>query len=710
MWKRVQAATEYYAPVPGGRRFPLFRTSILLPALTVMFGMQVLRVLLPLLVYVLRDRFGLQALHLGVLAIVLFAGSFLVGPLLKALGPRRLAMFTAIGLGLARLLIQAWVWDPAVDLILAVVGTLLFLLYLPAGLVLAGWRTAGGGIGSGSTAAYALGILAGLGLDTALNGVLQTYDLAWRAGWLVLLVVLVLALLQTHLAYHDRLKVGAGSRAASARGRLLAGPWIAFGPILALEMLLFQNVARLGTLTGLSVPGAAFLAVVAHALGLVAAGWLYVMQGTPPVTRGAGGSTESVPVAVVARALAMAAGVLLVLSVIPAAPEGMDAAVLFVTGQVATAYLLMVVVGSVGAGRVSTVPPSGSLGGYGRLSPFHGVGMLIMVIILFLAYSGYDIALPFSADVLPPFAAILVGVCGVWAIVGRRRLDRANGADSLPVGLPSRIRRLMPALIVAVIAVAPLIQWAVFEPAQAREGDGLPVRVMTLNLHNGFATDGRLDLEALACVIEAENPDIVALQEVSRGWVINGTVDSLGWLQARLGMPAVYGPTAGPLWGNALLTRLPIEESELASLPTPELLLQRGYIKAKIDVGGGRPLDVVATHYHHTEDGSQVRVLESESLLQAWGEAKDLVVMGDMNAEPGSPEIETLRDAGLVEILQAAGIAPGYTYSSDEPFQRIDYIWVSPDLAGPSGSSLTDVRVTTGTASDHFGIAATLGR
>ncbi|MHB1344929.1 MAG: endonuclease/exonuclease/phosphatase family protein [Thermoleophilia bacterium] len=703
--------TEQVQPPPP--RFPRFGASVLLPAVTVMFGMQVLRVLLPLLVYVLRDRFGFQAMHLGGFALVLFAGSFLAGPLLGALGPRRLAMVTAIGVGLSRLLIQVWMWDPVIDLILAMVGTLFFLLYLPAALVRAGWRTAGGGIASGSTGVYALGILTGLGLDTALNGLLHTYDVAWRSGWIAPVLVAALVALQASLAYGDRLKTGAGSRTASACGRLLVGPWVALGPMLALQMLVFQNVARLTVLTGLSVPAAALLAVGAHALGLAVVGWLYVMQGTPAAARGAGGSPGSEPVAVVARILAIVAGLLLVLSVIPAAPEGIDAAVLFVSGQLASAYLLMVVVGSVGAGRLAVTPSDGYPGGYGRLSPFHGGGMMILVIFLFLAYSGYDIALPFSSDSLPPIAALVFGGCGVWAIVGRRRLDRAAGVDSLAVGLPERFWRLTPALLVAAVAVAPLVQWATFEPARVEAGTGDSVRVMTFNLHNGFATDGRLDLEALARVIEAEDPDIVALQEVSRGWVINGTVDVYSWLSQRLDMPGVYGPTAGPLWGNALLTRFPMIDHELVALPTPDLLLQRGYITSTVDLGGGDSLHVVATHYHHPDDGGPVRVLESEALLRAWDGVSTMVVMGDLNGRPGDPEIEMLRNAGLVEVLQAAGISPGYTYPSDAPSERIDYIWATPDLVSPATpspamSSPADVHITAGTASDHLGIAATL--
>ncbi|MHB0980960.1 MAG: endonuclease/exonuclease/phosphatase family protein, partial [Thermoleophilia bacterium] len=263
-------------------------------------------------------------------------------------------------------------------------------------------------------------------------------------------------------------------------------------------------------------------------------------------------------------------------------------------------------------------------------------------------------------------------------------------------------------LMILVTAI-PLAQLAIQEPPEAVPGDGGPVRVMTFNLHNGFAADGRLDLEALARVIEEQKPDILALQEVSRGWVINGTVDMFGRLSHRLGMPGVYGPTAGPLWGNALLSRFPLDGHELVSLPTEDLLLRRGLIDATVDVGADAPLRVVVTHYHHPEEGGPVRVLESAALLDVWGGAPRTVVLGDFNAIPCDREIETLREAGLVEVLAAAGVSPGYTYSSDEPFQRIDYIWVTPDLLAAGAGAPADVRITGGTASDHLGIAATLG-
>ena len=87
---------------------------------------------------------------------------------------------------------------------------------------------------------------------------------------------------------------------------------------------------------------------------------------------------------------------------------------------------------------------------------------------------------------------------------------------------------------------------------------GLPIRIATYNIHQGFDSFGRLALERQAQAIEASRADVVGLQEVSRGWVMNGSVDTLDWLARRLRMHGAWGPTADPAWGNAVLSRFPI--------------------------------------------------------------------------------------------------------------------------------------------------------
>ena len=77
--------------------------------------------------------------------------------------------------------------------------------------------------------------------------------------------------------------------------------------------------------------------------------------------------------------------------------------------------------------------------------------------------------------------------------------------------------------------------------------------------------------------------------------------------------------------------------------------------------------------------------------------------MGDLNAESDAPEMQRLRQADFTEVLNLGSIQPGFTYPATGPSQRIDYIWLTPDLTA------SQVVIPPDPASDHLGIAATIG-
>jgi endonuclease/exonuclease/phosphatase family metal-dependent hydrolase len=224
---------------------------------------------------------------------------------------------------------------------------------------------------------------------------------------------------------------------------------------------------------------------------------------------------------------------------------------------------------------------------------------------------------------------------------------------------------------------------------------------MSYNLHNGFNTDGRLDMEALAQIIEESDADVVGLQEVSRGWVVNGSVDMLQWLSQRLDMPYVTGPTEGLLWGNAVLSRYPIVSSETVPLPPESLLFRRGYTLVEIDIGSST-MRLINTHLHHITEDSEIRQEQVPPLIEAWGGAPRTVLLGDFNATPDSPEMQLLTGAGLVDVSAIIGPTPRYTSYSASPDQQIDYIWTSDDL------EFTDFVIPQSTASDHLPLATTI--
>ncbi len=107
-------------------------TELTLTAITVLFGMQVLRALIPGIYWILGSRMGLGAIQLGLVGFAIFLTGFLAGPLSWLLGNRRLIVVSVAGLGLVRLFMQVSWDEPLFNLGLAIIGTILFVIFLPA--------------------------------------------------------------------------------------------------------------------------------------------------------------------------------------------------------------------------------------------------------------------------------------------------------------------------------------------------------------------------------------------------------------------------------------------------------------------------------------------------------------------------------------------------------------------------------------------------
>jgi endonuclease/exonuclease/phosphatase family metal-dependent hydrolase len=262
------------------------------------------------------------------------------------------------------------------------------------------------------------------------------------------------------------------------------------------------------------------------------------------------------------------------------------------------------------------------------------------------------------------------------------------------------------AIVAVALLLAPLGLALAWQPVEPVAPDGNePLRMMQYNLHVGFSTAGRLDLEAIAAVIEAADADVVTLQEVSRGWVITGPVDMLSWLAQRLDMVPVAGPTADDgQFGNGILSRYPVVAVERGDLPSEGQALKRGYLQVDVDAGE-TTVRVIATHlyqYIDKPEDSVIRQTQVAALLAGWNSAPRTVIAGDFNAWPEHAEMVMMGDAGLQDVGGLLGSGPAYTNPADAPVQRIDYIWLSPDLT-PSSFAMPQT-----TASDHLPLLVTV--
>ncbi|HMB69536.1 MAG TPA: hypothetical protein VKU85_09490, partial [bacterium] len=143
----------------------------LLAALGTILGLQTLRALFPLLVYVLKDRAGLPSTSLGAVGILVFATAYAMPALASRAGAAALPRI-ALALTAARIGLQAWEGDPMISLALAAVGTVTFLAFLAA---LSRTET------EGEHPVY--GFVAGLLADTVIFALFGTRDLSWHGPW-----------------------------------------------------------------------------------------------------------------------------------------------------------------------------------------------------------------------------------------------------------------------------------------------------------------------------------------------------------------------------------------------------------------------------------------------------------------------------------------------------------------------------------------------
>ena len=656
-------------------RGALRETALL--ALTVLFGLQLLRVLFAELVFYVRDSLGAGSILPGVYILVLFLLSFLAAPVHRALGPRRALALTAGGLALVRLVEQLVPW-PVADLALSTAGTGLFFLCIPAYI---SHLRGGRGLEEGGHT-FAFGLLLGIGADTAIKGVFATLDLSWNPGAVTYVVVVFLFACHWLLLRSVVRQETAGPHGGT--GFIESTPLIALGAVLFLQLLLFQNIGQQTALINWDQPLVFIWIVMANAVGLVAAVGVLARPGF----------------AVWPLAAALA-GLFALLTL--GERSGVAAAMVALLGQVALSMSVAMIGVTLGSGTARR--------GIGGLAAASALGLLALLVLTYLYYVNYQFDIPGGTPVVPLIAVALI-LLGISGAVPRLRQYRA----AMPGWTPS--------VAAFVLLLMPLGYLAVWGEPRSAPPPGFPVRVMSYNLHQGFDVNGYLAIEDLAGVIEDQKPDIVAVQEISRGWMIDGSFDMLVWLSRRLDMPYAWGPAGDSVWGNAIFSRYPISEARTQPMPNNDRLqMKRSFTTARIDVGDGESLTVIATHLHNPPGDGHLREPQVRALINAWDQGQRTVLIGDLNASPHDPEIlllaeAGLRDAFLVSAPQGGGpdsrqdASPesqesrgaGYTSTSRDPTRRIDYIWLSADLKA-SNFSIADSL-----ASDHFGVAVTLDR
>lgn len=188
--------------------------------------------------------------------------------------------------------------------------------------------------------------------------------------------------------------------------------------------------------------------------------------------------------------------------------------------------------------------------------------------------------------------------------------------------------------------------------------------------------------------------DVVALQETDGGSIRSSFINQTEYLAEHAGFPHWHHQVNRDLGrfaqhANGLLSRF--KPAEVIDYKLPGLIPGRGALMVRF--GSERnPLILVILHLALSQ---RARQRQLASIVEIVKNHRHVVVMGDMNCQPSSPEMRTLlRKTDLCEPIHSLK-----TFPSWRPARTIDHILVTPSL------DVRDVHVLGHRFSDHLPIA-----
>lgn len=219
------------------------------------------------------------------------------------------------------------------------------------------------------------------------------------------------------------------------------------------------------------------------------------------------------------------------------------------------------------------------------------------------------------------------------------------------------------------------------------------VRALTYNIRGSAA-----NLSQIASVINAENPDIVGLNEVYR-YTLGNKQDQViaGYLGSQ--WTTIFGANVsgfGYTYGNAILSRYPIISYSNHTIKPTLGSEQRGCLEAHINVNG-TIVNVFSTHW--ANDTEQERQLSADSCLVWMSQVLEpKLLMGDFNARSYSNPLRRIQTQ-YIDSIGVNGFGPINTVSNPNPTVRIDHIML------PENTTIKEAHVVNygdaTVASDH---------
>lgn len=208
------------------------------------------------------------------------------------------------------------------------------------------------------------------------------------------------------------------------------------------------------------------------------------------------------------------------------------------------------------------------------------------------------------------------------------------------------------------------------------------LKVMTYNILHGAApglskTSHPVDLGKVAAIIKAQQPDIVAIQEVDSLWSRSNNQDQTKVLSNLTGLDYYhysdsrsFTDTAGWGYGIGILSRYPLKDTQTVFLahndhPGSEIWVNS---VATLTLPSGQNIRFICAHYDYLNEDN--RILEArETSLMTDSSTIPVILAGDLNSRPGSRPITILQQS-----FNRSCSSCQLSFPSDQPRVKLDYI------------------------------------
>jgi endonuclease/exonuclease/phosphatase family metal-dependent hydrolase len=230
--------------------------------------------------------------------------------------------------------------------------------------------------------------------------------------------------------------------------------------------------------------------------------------------------------------------------------------------------------------------------------------------------------------------------------------------------------------------------------------------VMTYNIHEAINVHKQLDLDGILVTIQQSNPDILVLQEVDTGVIMSGTTDQARWLAQQLNMYLAPITSTDHIWqSDVILSKYSIHSYESIILHSPSE--DDTLLRADIEISG-QQISVYAVHFSAfsstdrrtqadagitwvTSTGNSIKIWAGDFNVDAYTtDAVDQSIYADITTH--------FNDTFDTALARTGNL----TWPSTGPYERIDYVFVTPTI------TVLSHAVPTSLASDHLPVITQL--